>query len=149
MGAVGQLVGGSLSSRWPLERIVPIISLLTVPALVLVGVVTGPALVLVASLFVFLYFANQPIFTGLIADYSPPGAVGRSFGISFFAGFGIGSLGGVIAGAIVDQWDTQAAFLGLTGFMVVSVGLSTALWVMAERRKGPLHTHAVTEEAIA
>jgi predicted MFS family arabinose efflux permease len=148
MGAVGQLVGGSISQRWPLERIVPVIGLLTVPPLVLVGVVTGPALVLIASVFVFLYFMNQPIFTGLIADYSPPGAVGRSFGISFFAGFGLGSLGGVIAGALVDQWDTQAAFLGLTSFLVFSVALSTVLWVMAERREGPLHTQPASEAVV-
>jgi predicted MFS family arabinose efflux permease len=145
MGAVGQLVGGRISERWPLERIVPVIGLLTVPALFLVGVVTGPALILVSSVFVFLYFMNQPIFTGLIADYSPPGAVGRSYGISFFAGFGLGSLGGVIAGALVDAGGTQAAFLGLTPFLIASVGLSALLWVMAERREGPLHTQPVTE----
>jgi predicted MFS family arabinose efflux permease len=148
MGAVGQLVGGSISQRWPLERIVPVIGLLTIPPLVLMGLVTGPALVVVASVFVFLYFANQPIFTGLIADYSPPGAVGRSYGISFFAGFGLGSLGGVIAGALVDRWDTQAAFLGLTGFLVASVALSLTLWLLSERR-GPAApaTHAVPEGA--
>ncbi|MDO8614807.1 MAG: MFS transporter [Dehalococcoidia bacterium] len=134
MGALGQIVGGSLSTRYRLERIVPVIGLLTIPALVLTGLLSGAALVLAASLFVFLYFANQPVFTGLIADYAPPGAVGRSYGVSFFAGFGIGSIGGVIAGAFVDQWDTRAAFLGLTGFMVVSVMLSCVLWVMAERR---------------
>jgi sugar phosphate permease len=101
---------------------------------VLTGLLSGAALVLAASLFVFLYFANQPVFTGLIADYAPPGAVGRSYGVSFFAGFGIGSIGGVIAGVFVDQWDTRAAFLGMTGFMAVSVVLSCVLWVMAERR---------------
>jgi hypothetical protein len=74
-----------------------VLGLAALPALLLTGVVTGPALVLICSLFIFLYFANQPVFTGLIADYSPPGAVGRSFGISFFAGFGLGSTGGVIA----------------------------------------------------
>jgi predicted MFS family arabinose efflux permease len=145
MGAVGQLIGGAISNRWPLERLVPVIGLLTLPPLVLMGLVTGPALVVIASLFVFLYFMNQPMFTGLIADYSPPGAVGRSFGISFFAGFGIGSLGGVIAGALVDRWDTQAAFLGLTGFLVLSLALSIILWAMAERRQGPLHTQPVSE----
>lgn len=138
MGAVGQLIGGSISQRWPLERIAPVVGLAALPALLLTGIVTGPALVLICSLFIFLYFANQPVFTGLIADYSPPGAVGRSFGISFFAGFGLGSTGGVIAGALVDRWDTQAAFLGLSVFMVLSVALSFALWVMAERRRGDL-----------
>jgi predicted MFS family arabinose efflux permease len=148
MGAVGQLVGGRISERWPLERLVPLIGLATVPALFLTGVVTGPALILVSSLFVFLYFMNQPVFTGLIADYSPPGAVGRSFGISFFAGFGLGSLGGVIAGALVDQGGTQAAFLGLMPFLIASVALSTVLWIIAERREGPLRTEPVPEVAV-
>jgi predicted MFS family arabinose efflux permease len=134
MGAAGQLVGGAVSQKWPLERILPVIGLLTLPSLVLVGVITGPALVLIASLFVFLYFAAQPVFTGLIADYSPPGAVGRSYGISFFAGFGLGGTGGVIAGALVDRWDTQAAFLGLSVFMCLSIGLTLVLWAMRERR---------------
>jgi predicted MFS family arabinose efflux permease len=134
MGAVGQFVGGALSQRFALERLVPVIGLATLPALVAVGVVTGPALVVAASAFVFLYFAGQPVFTGLIADYSPPGAVGRSYGISFFAGFGVGGTGGVIAGAFVDRWDTQAAFLGLTGFLAVSVALSFLLWLMYEQR---------------
>ena len=144
MGAVGQLVGGGMSQRWPLERIAPVVGLAALPALLLTGIVTGPLLIVVASVFVFLYFANQPVFTGLIADYSPPGAVGRSYGISFFAGFGLGSTGGVIAGALVDRWDTQAAFLGLSVFMVLSVALSMLLFIMAERSRGET---AATEPA--
>lgn len=145
MGALGQLIGGSISQRWPLERIAPIVGLGALPALFLTGIVTGPALVLISSLFVFLYFTNQPVFTGLIADYSPPGAVGRSFGFSFFAGFGLGSTGGVIAGALVDRWDTQAAFLGLSAFMALSVLLSFLIWGLAERRAGrPVQPELVT-----
>jgi predicted MFS family arabinose efflux permease len=137
MGAVGQLVGGTLSQKYRLERIVPVLVALAIPALALTGVVSGALLVLIASLFVFLYFANQPVLTGLIADYSPPGAVGRSYGVSFFAGFGIGGTGGIIAGAFVDRWDTGAAFLGLTAFMAVTFVLMLALWLMAERRREP------------
>ena len=145
MGAVGQLVGGSLSQRYALERIVPVIGLLTIPALVLTGLLSGATLVIASSAFIFLYFANQPVFTGLIADYSPPGAVGRSYGMSFFAGFGLGGTGGVIAGALVDQWDTRAAFLGLTAFMAVTVALSFALWFLGERRR----QEAPAAEAVA
>jgi predicted MFS family arabinose efflux permease len=134
MGAVGQLVGGSISERVPLERLAPVIAVLTIPALLLTALLSGAALVVLASVFVFLYFANQPVFTGLIADYSPPGRVGRSFGISFFAGFGLGSLGAVIAGAFVDQWDTGAAFLALTAIMAGTVIVTLVLWLMAERR---------------
>ena len=134
LGACGQLIGGSISQRVRLERMAPVTSLLAVPALVLTAIVSGPALVVVASAFVFFYFAAQPVLTGLIADYSPAGAVGRSYGFSFFAGFGLGSLGGVIAGAMVDTWDTQAAFLGLTAFMGTVVVLGVALWALSERR---------------
>ncbi len=134
MGAVGQLVGGGLSQRFRLERLAPLLALLAVPALVLTGVVSGALLVVIASVFVFFYFANQPVFTGLIADYAPPGAMGRSYGVSFFAGFGLGGTGGVIAGVFVDRWDTQAAFLGLTAFMAVTLLLSVVIWLMAEQR---------------
>jgi len=147
MGAVGQLLGGTISQRVRLERMAPVIGLATIPALVLTATLSGPLLVLVASAFVFFYFANQPVFTGLIADYTPPGAVGRSYGVSFFAGFGLGSTGGVIAGALVDTWDTGAAFLGLTAFMALVVGLSFALWMMAERRSRDMPLVTTVESA--
>ncbi len=134
-GALGQLVGGALSQRYRLESLAPIICLLTVPPLVLTGVVSGWGLVVIASVFVFFYFAAQPLWTGLIADYSPPGAVGRSYGFSFFAGFGLGGTGGIIAGAFVDIWDTQAAFLGLSVIMVATIFIAILLWVLAERRR--------------
>ncbi len=134
MGAVGQLVGGALSQRVRLERLVPVLAVMAVPALLLTGVVSGALLVVMASVFIFFYFANQPVFTGLIADYAPPGAVGRSYGFSFFAGFGLGGTGGVIAGVFVDRWDTQAAFLGLSAFMAVMLLLSIVIWLMSEWR---------------
>ncbi|HLB26187.1 MAG TPA: hypothetical protein VJN32_00940, partial [Dehalococcoidia bacterium] len=61
-------------------------------------------------------------------------AVGRSYGVSFFAGFGLGGTGGVIAGAFVDRWDTAAAFLGLSAFMGVTLLLSVAIWLLSEQR---------------
>jgi predicted MFS family arabinose efflux permease len=136
IGAVGQLAGGNLSQRVRLERLAPVLAALTVPALVLTGVVSGALLVLVASVFIFFYFANQPVFTGMIADYTPAGALGRSYGVSFFAGFGLGGTGGVIAGVFVDQWDTQAVFLGMSAFMGVTLLLSVIIWLLARHRQG-------------
>jgi predicted MFS family arabinose efflux permease len=134
MGAVGQVIGGTLSQRVRLERLAPVLALLAVPALVLTGIVSGALLVVIASIFVCFYFANQPVFTGLIADYAPPGAIGRSYGVSFFAGFGLGGTGGVIAGVFVDLRDTGAAFLGLSAFMAVTLLLTVVIWVISERR---------------
>jgi predicted MFS family arabinose efflux permease len=143
MGAVGQLAGGALSQRVRLERLVPVLAVLAVPALVLTGVVSGALLVVIASVFIFFYFANQPVFTGLIADYAPTGAVGRSYGVSFFAGFGLGGTGGVIAGVFVDRWDTQAAFLGLSAFMAVTLLLGIVIWLMSERRSRAMKPEVV------
>jgi predicted MFS family arabinose efflux permease len=134
MGAVGQVMGGTLSQRVRLERLAPVLAVLAVPALVLTGLVSGALLVVMASVFIFFYFANQPVFTGLIADYAPAGALGRSYGISFFAGFGLGGTGGVIAGVFVDRWDTGAAFLGLSAFMAMTLLLSVVIWLISERR---------------
>ncbi len=134
MGAIGQVIGGTLSQKMPLERLSPVLVALAVPALVLTGVASGALLVVIASVFVCFYFANQPVFTGLIADYAPPGAVGRSYGVSFFAGFGLGGTGGVIAGVFVDRWDTGAAFLGLSAFMAVTLLLTLVIWATSERR---------------
>ncbi len=135
MGAVGQLVGGALSQRIRLERLAPVLGVLAIPALILTGVTSGAALVVLASAFIFFYFAAQPVYTGLIADYAPVGAVGRSYGVSFFAGFGIGGTGGVIAGVFVDRWDTGAAFLGLAPFLGVTLVLSLVLLILAEQRR--------------
>src|SRR3990170_7264375 len=130
MGAVGQIIGGTLSQRVRLERLARVLGALAVPALVLTGAVSGVLLVVVASVFIFFYFMNQPVFTGLIADYAPAGAVGRSYGFSFFAGFGLGGTGGVIAGALVDRWDTGAAFLGLSAFMAGRLVLRVGIWLV-------------------
>jgi len=145
MGAVGQYIGGSLSQRIRLERLVPVLSMLALPSLILTGFLTGAPLVVFSAAFIFFYFANQPVFTGLIADYTPAGAVGRSYGVSFFAGFGIGGTGGILAGFFVDRWDTAAAFLALSGFMAVTLTLSIALWLMSERRARALAASPVGE----
>lgn len=133
-GAVGQYIGGSLSQRLRLERLALGLVVLALPSLILVGLATGAFLVVMSAAFIFFYFANQPVFTGLIADYTPAGAVGRSFGISFFAQFGIGGSGGVLAGYFVDRWDTGAAFLALAGFLALTLALSLILWLLSERR---------------
>jgi MFS family permease len=143
MGAVGQIIGGALSQRVRLERLAPVLAALAVPALVLTGAVSGALLVVVASVFIFFYFMNQPVFTGLIADYAPAGALGRSYGVSFFAGFGLGGTGGVIAGALVDRWDTGAAFLGLSAFMAVTLLLSVVIWLMSVQRSRAMEPEMV------
>jgi MFS family permease len=133
IGAFGQVLGGFLSERYPLARLAPLLTLGIAPFLLLMGVTSGLLLVVMSAGFVFFNFSSQPVYTGLIADYSPQQALGRSYGVSFFAAFGIGSLGATVAGFFADGWGTDAVFLALAGFAAVALALAIAIWWLAER----------------
>ena len=132
-GAAGQLFGGALSQRYSLERLALPFALVVAPALLLMGISGGLALVAAAALFVFFNFGAQPVYTGLIADYSPQRALGRSFGISFFAAFGLGSTAATFAGFLADRSGTGSVFLALAAFASLTVGLATAIWRLSLR----------------
>jgi len=133
-GALGQYVGGSLTQRYRLERLAPIMPVLVVPALVLMGTTQEALLIVAAALFVMFSFGGQPVFTSLIADYTPAHLLGRSYGISFFASFGLASFGSTYAGFFADRWDTAAVFLALIPFAILTVVVGLALLALAQRR---------------
>jgi len=133
-GALGQYVGGSLTRRYPLERLAPIMPVLVLPALVLMGTTHEALLVVAAAAFVMFSFGGQPVFTSLIADYTPARLLGRSYGISFFASFGLASFGSTYAGFFADRWDTAAVFLALIPIAILTIGVGLALAALAQRR---------------
>jgi MFS family permease len=141
-GAFGQLAGGALSERYRLERLAVPLTFSMLPFLLLMGLTSGLPLVLFAALFVFANFSGQPIYTGLIADYSPQGALGRSYGISFFAAFGIGSSAATVAGFFAHRWGTDSVFLMLAGFVLVTLTLAVAIWRLSERAARDTRTPA-------
>jgi len=133
-GALGQYVGGALTQRYPLERLAAILPVLVVPGLVLMGTTQEALLVVAAAAFVMFSVGGQPVFTSLIADYTPTRLLGRSYGISFFASFGLASFGSTYAGFFADRWDTAAVFLALIPFAVLTVGVGLALLALGQRR---------------
>jgi MFS family permease len=120
----GQIMGGMLSDRMPLERAAVPIVMLLVPVLALVGMAGGAPLLLAAAGFGLVNFAQQPVFNGLIADYAPAGATGRAFGVSFFLTFGLGSSAAWLAGLAADRFGTGAVFLLLSA---VAIALSVVV----------------------
>jgi len=93
---------------------------------------THQAMVVVASAaFVMFSFGGQPVFTSLIAEYTPGHLLGRSYGISFFASFGLASFGSTYAGFFADRWDTAAVFLALIPFAVLTIVVGLALLALA------------------
>lgn len=140
-GAAGQLFGGALSQRYRLERLAVPFAMMVAPALLLMGISGGLALVAAAAVFVFFNFGSQPVYTGLIADYSPQGALGRSFGISYFAAFGLGSVAATFAGFLADRWGTGSVFLALAVFAGLTVGLAIIIWRLS-RQARPVEAEA-------
>ncbi len=131
----GQIAGGMLSDRMPLERAAVPIVLLLVPVLALVGWGSGVVLLVAAAAFALVNFAQQPVFNGLVADYAPAGAAGRAFGISFFLSFGLGSFAASFSGLVASRWGTGPMFAMLA---VVAAVLSAVVLIIlagAERRR--------------
>ena len=135
-GSVGQYFGGSLSQHHALERLAPPMALAVVPALLLMGVSGGLALVAASAAFVFFNFSGQPVYNGLIAEYTPQGAMGRSYGISFFAAFGLGSGAASFAGFFAQRWGTGSVFLSLAGFALLVMSLTLVIWRLASGQRG-------------
>ena len=64
---------------------------------------------------------GQPIYNNLIADYSPVAWRGRSYGISFFCSFGIGSFSATFLGYIAERSNTSWIFVTMAGISLVAL----------------------------
>ena len=136
----GQIAGGMLSDRISLERALLPFVIISVPLLFVIAGASGVVLLLATAGFVVANFAQQPIFNGLITDYSPPGAMGRAFGMSFFLTFGVGAIAAWFAGLLARAWGTPAVFYALTVVAVAMVLAMSIVAMGAERRRSALDT---------
>ncbi|WP_302082274.1 MFS transporter [Salinibaculum rarum] len=131
VGVFGQYAGGKLSDRVPVEYgIAGAFGTLAVLALLFVPVSEmglGPLLVLGLVLGVVL-FVVQPLYQATVAEYTPAGTRGLSYGFTYLGVFGVGALGGGIAGTILQYGSVTGLFLTLASFAGVAsvVGLVLA-----------------------
>ena len=137
-GILGQTTGGWLSDRIPVERAILPYAILTPVFLAVMGVSAGIVLLIAAAGFAVCSWAQQPVMNGLITDYAPDGAVGRSFGISFTLIFGVGSIASTVTGIISERWDIGVTFLTLAVCGVAVAATLGALALGAERRHAAL-----------
>jgi len=95
----------------------------------------GLVLLLAAVVLSFFHFMSQPIFNNLIADYAPVAWRGRSYGISFFFTFGLGSFSATFLGYIAEQSGTNWVFLVMGGIAIMAM-LFIAILLMRARTIG-------------
>lgn len=143
----GQIAGGALSDRISVERAALPFVVLTALFLALMAPAGGVLLLVAAAGFVFANFAQQPVMNGLITDYSPEGAVGRAFGISFTLTFGVGSVAGGIAGLLAERWGTPAVFYAMAGVGVAVIVAMVLVAAGAQRRRAELNAEQFVEVA--
>jgi MFS family permease len=131
VGVVGQYAGGKLTDRIPVEYglagsfgVLAVLAVLFVPVSQ-AGI--GPLMILGALLGAFL-FVVQPMYQATVAEYTPSGTRGLSYGFTYLGVFGVGALGGTIAGAILAVANATVLFLTLAGIAAVGsvVGLVLA-----------------------
>ncbi|WP_435360247.1 MFS transporter [Haloarchaeobius sp. DFWS5] len=121
VGVAGQYVGGRLTDHiQPSRALVFVFPALAVIALAFLPVASLgliPFLVLCAVLG-FVLFVPQPLYQAAVAEHTPAGTRGLSYGYTYLGVFGVGALGGVLAGALLTYADTGALFLALAGIGV-------------------------------
>jgi len=130
VGVGGQYTGGKLSKRFRPEPTLAV----AFGALAALSVVFLPAadagllpLLGAGVLLGFALFVVQPLYQTTVADYTPAGTRGLSYGYTYLGVFGVGALGAAVAGSILEFGDPPLLFAVLAGFAVLASG--TAVWL--------------------
>ncbi len=130
LSGLGQYTGGKLVDRVRAEyALVGAYAFLVVLALAFIpssnaGLIP---LLVVAGCIGFAVFGVAPINQELISKYTSADVRGLSFGYTYVALFGIGSLGATIAGVVLTYASSAVLFVVLAGFAAGAVALGLYL----------------------
>jgi len=130
VGMAGQYTGGILTDRIrPSVGIAGAFGVLVVLALVFLpaaraGVVP---LLIVGAVLGFFLFVVQPLYQATVAELTPPGTRGLSYGYTYLGVFGVGAAGGAVAGAILTFATADVLFWTLAAFAASASVLGLAL----------------------
>lgn len=139
VGVAGQYVGGKLTDRVSTERALAVAygALLVLALAFLPAVNAGfAAFVVLGTLLGFTLFVVQPLYQSAVAEYTPAGTRGLSYGFTYLGVFGVGALGAAIAGAVLEYWDANALFVVLAAFAGVASLTGVGLSLRARRSRG-------------
>jgi MFS family permease len=135
LGAVGQVIAGNLADRRRPDRILFSLSLGGAGLLVLLAAAGSSSAFLIGALaFGFVLFSLEALQNTLVTRAAPRAWRGLAFGFSFLSVFGLGSVGAILAGWLIDQGRASHLFLVL-GAALAASGLA-AYGVGASGRTG-------------
>ncbi|OYR55659.1 MFS transporter [Halorubrum halodurans] len=137
VGVPGQYLGGRIADRIPPERgLVYLMTVLAALALAFVPA-TGEvwSFLLVSGLLGVALFTVQPLSQATVAAYSPAGTRGLSFGYTYLAIFGVGSLGAGLAGFVLTAAGTRELFLVIAGIAACGALAAASVHRFGESRE--------------
>jgi MFS family permease len=130
IGVVGQYLGGKLTDRirveWGIAGGFGALAVLAVVFLPVAALGLAPLLVLGALLGVAL-FSVQPFYQATVAEYTPAGTRGLSYGYTYLGVFGVGALGTTVAGTILTYASPTVLFATLAGFGALAALIGVVL----------------------
>lgn len=128
LGAIGQVVSGTLADRRHPDRLLFALSLAAAGTLLVLGVTPLGSIFTVAALaFGFLLFSLEPLQNTLVTAEVPRAVRGLAFGGTFLSVFGIGSLGAALAGWLLAQNAVAILFPLLAAFLATSGALALGI----------------------
>lgn len=141
LGMLGQYAGGRIARPRTLEPLMAAAFLGAAPSVLWMGFAGGIDRLWAAGLFAPVFFMHQPLFNSLVAKYTPRRRRSLCYGLSFTAGFGLGSVGAAFAGTVQSDLLNHAT---LAAMLTVAGALTLVLW----RWHGPVREAEDTEEAL-
>ncbi len=136
MGVFGQFLGGRIADRIDPERglIYAMSVLALLAALFVPATVTTMTFLAVSLLLGVALFTVQPLSQSTVAAYSSPESRGLSFGYTYLAIFGVGSLGAGLAGTILTVAGPRELFLVLAAIAALAASTAVAIGRFGTRR---------------
>jgi MFS family permease len=130
VGVFGQYAGGKLSDRVDVEKGIVVgfgtLALLALAFLPVAAAGVVPLVGLGALIGFFLFFV-QPFYQATVAEYTPADARGLSYGYTYLGVFGVGALGGTVAGVVLTYAAPLELFAVLAAIAVAAACLGFAL----------------------
>ncbi|MEA3470195.1 MAG: MFS transporter [Thermodesulfobacteriota bacterium] len=133
VSAIGQIAGGKLADKYDLRWMYLAFHLLSIPFVILMGILSQQLLVISAALYVFFALGMQPIENSLVAKFTPNRWRSTGFGIKFILVFGVGSIAVYVVGWIKEAWDIGTVYF-FSAATIATLSLFIILLIIISRK---------------
>ena len=144
-GAVGQIMGGSLASRYSPKLVYIGMFVVMVPLAMIASQLDGFALVVMAAVMMLVITGCLPAENCIIVRYCPENWRARVFSAKFVMALGGGSFAILAVGEIFDQ---TAGFLLFYGFMISLAAIVIIFAMFLPSMSGSVESPKISSESV-